>query len=73
MVTELRQQPASIAQATMVLANPSDHLHRPRIFMTAWAILKSARGQTMRQCTVTRQFQKLGDCCNQHVIAGATQ
>lgn len=58
MVKDFPQQPASIAQAKRVSGNPELYAHKPRLFMTAWSILKSARGQPIRQCTVVIQHHK---------------
>lgn len=58
MVTDFPQQPASIAQAKKVSGNPELYAHKPHLFMASWSILKSARGQPIRQYTVVIQHHK---------------
>jgi len=43
----------AVADALKIASNPETYADQPGLRFVAWATLKSARGQTMRQCNIT--------------------
>ena len=53
-----RKSPLVIRQARAIVRSPDKYAHKPLTRMMAWATLKSARGQTIRQrrlCDMIRE------------------
>ncbi|PCJ75549.1 MAG: hypothetical protein COA53_06545 [Rhodobacteraceae bacterium] len=50
----------AVADALKIASNPETYADQPGLRFVAWATLKSARGQTMRQRNITPFRGKLG-------------